>query len=168
MTEFKNLDGKAGIEKMRTMIKSQNICLFTTELDQHPLSTRPMGTQEADEEGRLWFISRKDSEKNLEIKDNDKVQLFYSNNGSSEYLSVYGKADIYTDQDKIEEHWSAFAKAWFHDGKRDPAVSLICVTPEDVHYWDTKNNKAITLLKIAAGALTGHDYNVGVEGKIAR
>ncbi len=166
MKDFKNLTGKEGIEKLQHLIKSQNICLFATNLNEQPLSIRPMGTQDVDDDGRIWFLSRKDSEKNLDIEHNDRVQLFYSNISSSEYLSIYGEAEIYTDRDKIEDHWSPIAKAWFKDGKKDSDVSLIAVIPLDAYYWDTKNNRMITLVKIMAGAVSGHSYDLGVEGKI--
>ena len=45
------------------------------------------------------------------------------------------------------------AKTWFKEGKDDPGISLIKVTPEDAYHWDTKNNKMVSLIKFAMGAL---------------
>ena len=58
------------------------------------------------------------------------------------------------------------AKEWFPEGKDDPNISVIKITPGDAYYWDTINGKMITLLKIAKGAVTGNPSNVGVEGQI--
>jgi general stress protein 26 len=42
--------------------------MFVTELDQLPSNSRPMSLQECDDEGNLWFISSKESNKNMEIE----------------------------------------------------------------------------------------------------
>jgi general stress protein 26 len=69
-----------------------------------------MSTSGVDEEGNIWFMSKEGSDKNLDIEHDDQVQLFYSNNGSAEYLSVYGHAEISRDREKIEELWSPLNK----------------------------------------------------------
>ncbi len=58
------------------------------------------------------------------------------------------------------------AKAWFKDGKDDPKVTVIRVSPEESYYWDTQNGRMISLLKIAVAAVTGKEMDGGVEGKL--
>ena len=94
------------------------------------------------------------------------MQLFYSNTGSSEYLSIYGTAEIVFDQQKIDELWNPIAKAWFKEGKTDPEISLIKVTPENAYYWDTKNSKMVDFAKMVASAVTGKTMDGGVEGRL--
>ncbi len=166
MGDTKNLISEDAIEKIKSLAEAANTCHFVTQLSKAPLSTRPMATQKVDDEGCIWFMSDKDSSKNLDIHDDNKVQLFYSNQSSAEYLSIYGTAEIIFDKKLIEEMWSAIAKAWFTEGKDDPAISLIKVTPEDGYYWDTKNNKVVALAKIAVAAVTGKTMDDGVEGKL--
>ena len=43
-----------------------------------------------------------------------------------------------SDGAKAEEMWSPIAKTWFHEGPRDPSLTILKVTPEDGYYWDTK------------------------------
>lgn len=85
------------------------------------------------------------SNKNEEIKTDGQVQLIYSKGGDSEFLSIYGKAQITKDQDKIDELWNGYAKAYFQDGKRDPDISLIKVIPEEGYYWETVHGKCYLL-----------------------
>jgi general stress protein 26 len=126
-----------------------------------------MATQEVDEEGNIWFMSDRSSDKNKEIDKDNKVQLFYSHTGNYEYLSIFGRAEIVNDRSKIEELWSPMAKTWFKEGKEDPNISLIKVTPEDAYYWDTKNNKMVSLIKFAMGAMGITPKNDGdVEGRL--
>lgn len=161
-----NLNNKEAVEKLITLVKSINVAIFCTELTKTPLQSRPMSVQDVDDEGNLWFISSATSNKNFEILKDDQVQLFFANKSTSEYLSIYGNATIYTDQQKIDELWSPVAKAWFEEGKKDPKVTVIKVTPSDAYYWDTKDGKIISLIKMAGSAIFGNTADIGVEGKL--
>lgn len=167
MGDVKNLTANDAVEKIREIAKDANICMFVTDLSKLPLMGRPMATQEVDEKGNIWFMSDRNSDKNRDIEKDAQVQLFYSHTGNYEYLSIYGSAEIVNDRSKIEKLWTPMAKTWFREGKDDPNISLIKVTPEDAYYWDTKNNKMVSLIKFAMGALgfTPKDDG-GVEGKL--
>ncbi len=167
MGDTMNLIDTEAIKKIKELAKDANTCHFVTNLSTTPLSSRPMATQKVDDEGNVWFLSDKDSEKNHQIQSDNRVQLFYSAHGSSEYLSVYGTAEIVFDKQKIHEMWTNFAKAWFTEGEDDPSISLIKVIPEDGYYWDTKNNKIVSLFKIAKSVVTGKTDDDGVEGKLS-
>jgi len=166
MGEIKNLISAEAIDKIKKIAMAADIALFTTNLSKIPLATRPMGTLDVDDEGNLWFLSKNESDKNRDISYDNQVQLFYSNKSGGEYLSIYGRAQILTDRAKIEQYWTPLAKAWFKEGKDDPTITLLRVVPADVYYWDTKENKLITLVKIAFSAVTGSSVDVGIEGKI--
>jgi general stress protein 26 len=166
MGETQNLTGAAGRKKLQELAMDAKICHFVTALDQRPLDSRPMSVLKVDDEGNFWFMSGKDSRKNDEIYDDPEVQLFFSNGSSSEYLSVYGYAEIIKDRKKIDELWTPIAKTWFNEGKDDPDLTLIRVQPADAYYWDTKNNKMIQLIKIATGAVFGKTSDDGIEGEV--
>lgn len=166
MSGIKNLNQEDAIKKLKELAESARTCIFCTELTKMPISARPMALKEVDTEGNLWFISSAASMKNEDIQKSNNVQLFFSNSGASEYLSIYGFAKIYTDRHTIEEKWTAMANAWFN-GKNDPNVTIIKVTPQDSKYWDTENGKVITLMKMAASAITGNEHDEGgIEGKL--
>lgn len=166
MGQIKNLGSEDALAKLKELAEDIRVCMFCTELSNVPFSTRPMGLQEVDKQGNLWFLSSADSNKNFEIKVNEKVQLIFAKNADAHFLSVYGEATIYKDRNKIEEMWTPMVKAWFKEGKDDPNVTVIRVTPVTAYYWDTKNGKMITLLKIAISAVTGLRMDGGQEGKL--
>ena len=163
-----NLNHAEAIKKLKELSESAKFCMFCTDLETLPITARPMGLRETDAEGNMWFLSSEESNKNFEIKEDNRVQLFFMNNGSSEYLSVYGKAFIYKDKSTIEEKWTPIANAWFEEGKEDPKVTVIRVTPDETYYWDTKVGKLVSFLSFAAAAITGTktDNSDGVEGKL--
>ena len=160
-----DLTSQEAIKKIKELSEKARICIFCTELDRLPNNSRQMGLQETDENGNLWFISSETSNKNFEIKEDKRVQLYFMNNSDSEYLSVFGDAYIYKDKSTIEDKWSPMANAWF-DGKDDPNVSIIRVEPKETYYWDTKAGKLVSLLSFAAAAISGNktDNSDGVEG----
>lgn len=161
------LKNAQAIEKLKELAEKASVCMFCTELDKLPITSRPMYLQEVDSEGNLWFISSTESHKNREISNDERVQLFFMNNGKSEYLSVYGRAHVYTDKNTIEEKWSVLANAWF-DGKDDPTVSIIRVGAEEGYYWDTKAGKLVSMLSFLGAIVTGTntDNRDGVEGTL--
>lgn len=166
MGDLKDLSNNEAIKKIKELAEDIRVCMFCTQLSVRPVPTRPMSVSEIDDKGNLWFISSSESNKNFEIKHDDEVQLIFAKNADAHFLSVFGKALIYTDQAKIDEVWTPVAKTWFEQGKEDPNVTVIKVIPSDAYYWDTKNGKAITLLKMAIGAVTGKTDEGGIEGRL--
>jgi general stress protein 26 len=164
---LENLTQKEALETLKKLSESARICMFCTDLDTIPNASRPMSLKETDEEGNLWFLSSDQSHKNFEIKEDNRVQLYFMNNSDSEYLSILGKAFIYQDKNTIEDKWTPMANAWF-DGKDDPNVSVIRVTPEETYYWEPKVGKFVSMLNFATAAITGQktDNEDGREGNL--
>lgn len=162
----KNLYHEDAIKKMKTLVDHSPVCLFTTMLEQQPLTTRPMSVRKISDEGDFWFLSSIDSNKNIEVGVDDRVQLFFSNASDSEFMSVYGKATIVTDKKVIEELWNQIAKTWFIEGVDDPTLSAIKVKPLHADYWDTKHGKMVSLLKIAISSVTGAGMDGGESGTL--
>src|SRR6187431_2828194 len=121
-SEIKDLVGKPAIDKFKEIVKHEQTCLFSTDLGNVPIMTRPMGVQKVCDQGNFWFMSPADSDKNQEIAADPRVQLFISNTKNYEFLSVYGHATISRDQAKIDEFFNAMHKAWFPEGKEDPNI----------------------------------------------
>lgn len=167
MGQTKDLQNEEAIKKIKELAEDIRTCMFCTEVENLPFKTRPMATLDIDDEGNLWFMSNINSNKNDEIKTDDQVQLIYSKGGDSHFLSVSGKAFIETDQQRIDELWNVYIKAWFQGGKKDPNISVIKVVPEQAYYWDTVHGKMISLIKIAASVISGKSMDDGIEGKIS-
>ncbi len=165
-SKIKDEHRQGAMKKIKELADAADICLFATNLSEIPISARPMSRQEIDDDGTLWFFSEVSSHKNAHIQQDNRVQLFFSNTGNQEYLSIYGTAEIVRDVAKAKELWSPIAKTWFNDGPEDPTLTIIKVTPEDGYYWDTKDGKLISLIKMAAGAITGKEIDGSLEGKL--
>lgn len=161
----KNLEHRDALKKLKELVEDIETCMLATHLEYLPLNVRPMQTLQVDDTGNIWFFNSKDSLQYTDIQQDSRVQLIYSHPGKTEFLSIYGTAHISHDQDKIDELWHPMVKAWF-DGKNDPDLMLLRVSPQDAYYWDTKHNKLVSLFKIAASAVSDHSYDDGMKGRL--
>jgi len=167
MSTIENLNNKEAIDKLKTLVDDIIICLFCTDLKTDDGSTcRPMSAIEVCDQGNIWFFSEKDSDKNKAIASDKNVQLFFSHPGKGSYLVVNGEAQIILDKTKVEELWTPVAKIWFKEGKDDPNISIIKVTPTTAYYWDTEGNRMTNFIKMAASVVTGTNLVDGEEGSI--
>ena len=167
MNAPQNLNSKEAIDKLKTLVKDIDICLFCTNIKTDDGSTaRPMGSQGVDDQGNIWFFSEKHSDKNREIQKDKRVQLFFSHPSKSSYLVVTGDAEIVFDRQKTEELWSPLVKTWFKEGKDDPNISLIKVSPSSAYYWDTTGNQMVNFFKMIASVATGTTLVDSQEGSI--
>ena len=167
MGDVKNVNSSEAVEKIRHLAEKAQTCLFCTKIETgKPFSTRPMSAQKVDNGGNIWFLSDKDSTKNMELKDDDHVQLLFSGSSHSDFLSVYGKASINYDKAKIKELWEPIVKTWFQQGVDDPNISVIKVEPSEGYYWDTKHGKIVALAKMLTSMVTGKTMDDGIEGTI--
>ncbi len=167
MGDVKNVSNNEAVEKIKELAEKAQTCLFCTKIEtDKAFSTRPMSAQKVDDAGNIWFLSDKDSTKNMEVKDDDKVQLLFSGSSHSDFLSVYGKASINYDKEKIKELWEPIVKTWFQEGIDDPRISVIKVTPEEGYYWDTKHGKLVALAKMLTSMVIGKTMDDGIEGTI--
>lgn len=161
----KNLSQTAAIEKIKELATSIDFALMATQLKQTPLHSIPMSTKKVDSAGNIWFLSGKDSTHNHNIHQDPKVQLFYAKAMAMEFLTVYGKAEIVADQIIIDGLYQKSDDNWFN-GKDDPNVSALKVTPEDAFYWDTKDNMFVSLVKMGVGTVIGKKSDLGEQGDL--
>lgn len=167
MSNTENLIQIEAVDKLKSLVNDIVVCLFCTNLKADDGATcRPMSAIKVCDQGNIWFFSEKKSDINKAIIADEKVQLFFSHPGKSSYLVVNGKSEIILDKTKIEELWTPVAKIWFKEGKDDPNISIIKVSPNTAYYWDTDGNKMINFLKMAVSVVTGTNLVEGNQGAL--
>lgn len=160
-----NLYNDEAKKKIKEMAEDMDFAMFATNLKQIPLHMIPMSTKKVDDQGNIWFLSDKNNTHNQIIAKDSNVHLIYVDKGSMQFLNVYGTANVSTDRSMISELYSSGDDAWF-DGKDDPNVTAISVRPTESYYWDPKNNKLVTLVKMGVGAITGNEPDLMDVGKL--
>ncbi len=143
------------IKKLRELIKDIDIAMLTTQEADGTLRSRPMGTQQAEFDGDLWFFTRIDAAKVKEVQRKHAVNVSYADREHQRYVSVSGEATVLRDRQKIDELWNPIAKIWFPEGKDDPSLALMKVHVMQAEYWDTSANRMVQLAQFAKSLITG-------------
>jgi general stress protein 26 len=153
------------IEKLKGMLEDIDFAMLTT-MAGNKFRSRPMSTQEMDENGDLWFFTSDETHKVEEIEADDRVLVAYSKPEDNTYVSVFGRAKLVKDRQKIEELWNPIHKAWFPEGVDDPHLSLLKISIEEAEYWDSPNSKLVQIAGFIKALVTGQEADGGDYGKI--
>ena len=148
------------IEKLKGFLEGIDFTMLTT-ISNGKLHSRPMSTQEMDENGDLWFFTQDDSRKIEEVQADNRINAAYSNPDGNTFVSVFGTAEVVKDRAKIEELWSPIYKAWFPEGLDDPHICLLRVRVEDAEYWDAPNSKIVQIAGFVKALVTGQEADYG-------
>lgn len=156
-----------GIEKLVEMVKDIRTCMFMTNPETAGnLAGRPMAVNTVDEDGTMWFFTKKSSNKADQIEADSKISLAIVDDSDGIYLMINGTANLSQDKAKMEELWNPYVKAWFPEGLEDPELMLIKVTPKDANYWDSSSNTMVEIYHTLKAIVTGTVSNEGEYGKI--
>ncbi len=162
-----DLSGAPAIAKIRELVDQAKTVFFCTQIrEARPFDARPMAVQEVNDQGQLVFFAASDSDMIADIGKDPAVQLLAQGSAHSDMLMLYGRATVSSDKATIERLWSPILKTWFTEGKDDPRIRVITISPEQGYYWDTKHNRAVQLAKMIAGAITGKTLDDSIEGNL--
>ncbi|MES2318728.1 MAG: pyridoxamine 5'-phosphate oxidase family protein [Pseudomonadota bacterium] len=161
-----DLVGSSAIHKMAELVRQAQTCFFCTDDGHGRVDARPMSVLQVDEEGNLCFLSANDSHKNLELRDNPAVRLFFQGSPHAEFMHLEGVATVSRDKAKIRDLWKFVLKTWFTEGEDDPRITVIKVAPSHGYYWDNKHGNAVAGIKMLIGATIGKTLDDSIEGKL--
>lgn len=154
------------VKKLGELIEEINIAMLTTVDEDGTLRSRPMGTQQIEFDGDLWFFTGADSAKVEEVRQEQQVNVSYADPKQQRYVSVSGVAQVVRDQQKMKELWNPIFKAWFPEGLDDPNLALLKVHVTKAEYWESANGVVVQLVGFAKALLTGQQYQGGENEKI--
>jgi general stress protein 26 len=168
MTDVQPLTGAEGLKKIGELIKDIRIAMMTTAAPDGSFDSRPMATQEIDDtfDGTVWFLTRDESGKVAEVRQDSHVSLIYADNANSKYVAVKGFASVSQDRAKIHELWNSMYKAWFPQGEDDPSIAVLSVRLSEAEYWEASSSRIVRGVKYLAAAITGGKVDVGQTGTI--
>jgi general stress protein 26 len=161
----KNLYSEEGKEKIREMAESIEFAMLITGMDTKPFHIVPMSTKKVDVDGNIWFLSHRESKNNKNIAQNAEVHLSYSNKNGLQFLTLYGMAQIVHDKDILKELYDSTDDMWF-EAKDDPNLTALKIVPKSAHYWDSKNNKLVTIFMLGMPFTFGDKKDAVDEGDI--
>ena len=143
------------INTISAKIKDVRFGMFTTFDAEHVLTSRPLTTQQLDNEGNLWFFASDEAAFMLDLPQHPGVNISYSAPERNLYLSISGRAYVLKDRAKARELWRPMTRSWFPGGLDDPHLALIRVRIQTAEYWDAGASKMKQLFELARAAIGG-------------
>lgn len=154
--------------KLRELIADIETAQLVTMDADGVMRSRPMATQQLDEESELWFFTNDYDAKVDNVLVHPEVCVAYADPTNNRYVSVSGKAELVRDTDKIRQLWRPVLKAWFPKGVDDPDLALLRVDIISAQYWDSTSSKLVQLFGMIKAIATGQSAadTVGENEKV--
>ena len=149
------LYSKEQIDTIATKIKDVRFGMFTTTDADNMLTSRPLTSQQIDNEGNMWFFTSDEAGFTHDLEHHPEVNVSFSNPDQQLYLSVCGRAYLLKDRAKARELWNPELNAWYRGGLDDPHLVMIRVKIQSAEYWDAGASKMKQLFQVAKAAMTG-------------
>ena len=150
---------EARVAKVAELIKDARIAMLTTVAADGSLVSRPMGVQDVDFDGDLWFFADADSHKVDEIEHGSPANAAFADRSS--WVSVSGPAEVVRDTAKARELWGPTAQAWYPDGPETPGLVLVVLHGRTAEYWDSAGGRLATALSLVKAAVKHERYDGG-------
>jgi general stress protein 26 len=159
----RELDAREAAARLRSLIGDRPVAMVTATDRRFMPASRPLLTQQLDDDGVLWFFAPSDGSLALDIETNPRVSATYSDPGRGVYVSLSGYARLIYDPDRIFALWDSRVEAWFTEGPLDPRLAMLRIDIDHAEYWDERSRKRIRLFALAHAALHGDALIAGAE-----
>lgn len=144
-------------------MKDARVATLTYVDDQERLVSVPMGTQDFDDPGTVWFITDLSSEKVASIRKRPSVNVAYSSDDG--WVSLAGRAVVSEDHEKLEQLWDASASAFMSGDDEDSHAGLLEVCGATAEYWEAPG-KAAMVVQLVKGVLSDQAPDLGDSGVV--
>lgn len=151
----RELEAREAAGRLRELIGERSVAMVTATDRRFMPTSRPLLTQELDDDGVLWFFVPSDGSLALDIDTNPRVNATYSDRERGVYASLSGYGRLVYDPERIFALWDERIETWFSQGPLDPRLSLLRVDVDHAEYWDERSRRRIRLLALAQAALRG-------------
>jgi general stress protein 26 len=145
-------------------LQDMRIAMLTLRDTECRLVSQPMTPLEMDASGTIWLMISRSGRTALHVKANlpaDTVNMAFSDEGNSTYVSITARAKLSDDPQRKRELWSVMALPWFPGGVEDPDLTLLCLEPTQAEIWDAPDSTVVRLLALASSVVTGKPVGLG-------
>lgn len=135
---------------------------------QGQLASQPMTVVEMDGEGCFWIlVSNSGHTARMASADQgvDTVNLAFSDESRSTYISITARATLRHDRQRKEELWSVMARPWFPKGVDDPDLAMLRLEPIKAEIWDGTDSSVLRMVAMAASVAAGKPMGLGDHEK---
>jgi general stress protein 26 len=133
----KNNDSKL-IGAAKEIMQSAKTCALVTIDDKGRPRIRTMDPFSPEEDLTVWLGTNSSSRKVIQIKNDNRVTLYYADKDDTGYVMIHGIASIVNDVAEKEEHWKKEWEEFYPNYPKD--YLLIKVSPEWMEILSTSRN----------------------------
>ncbi|MCR8671950.1 pyridoxamine 5'-phosphate oxidase family protein [Agrococcus sp. HG114] len=149
------------LQTIAEIMRSTRIASLAYISTQGDLVSTPMGTQDLEHPGTVWFITERSTDKVAAIAADPRVNVHYA--GKQGWVSLAGTARFVDDRERLRRLWDASAGAFMSGGPEDPENGLLEVTATSAEYWESPGAVA-TAVQLVKGLVTDGEPDLGDSG----
>ncbi len=110
-------------------------------IDGIDMHMQPMAPHADPTTNTIWFYTKTDADIVKSIKTGARARFCVVGKDHDYHASLAGKIEVRADQAKVDEYWSSVTAAWYHDGKKDPTLTMLAMHVEDAELWISTGSK---------------------------
>jgi len=130
----------------------------------HSQHMQPMAPHTAREEKAIWFYSRKSSDLARAAASGGMVHMCLVTDDYHACLD--GTLEQIHSPEHIERFWSSMVEAWYREGKSDPDLTMLRLTPRSAAIWASTGSTLAFGWEVAKAITTGDEPDVGYKTNI--
>ena len=153
-------------DSLRALLTGIEYAVLTTRTRDGGLASRPLQTMEIDDAGAIWFFTSASSGKIEDIRFDEHVALVYADPAQKVFVAITGRAEVIADRAKVDQLWKLGQTIFFPQGRDDPSLVLLKVTPLAARYWDGNESPLGLLLKFGKAVLRHEASDLGESRQI--
>ena len=127
---------------------------------------QPMTAFAEQENGRIWFFSRTDTELAKAAELGGEAMFTIQAKDQGFQACIHGQLATHFDQQRMERFWNPVVAAWYPEGQNDPRLTLLRFDAQDAQVWLSETNPLTFGFQIVKANLTGHEPDVGESAPI--
>lgn len=139
------------------ILDSLEVAMFTNINERGALVSHPMNRNKHEADDFLWFFTRKDAEKVVELQKDPRVNVSFA---KGDYLSIAGNAEIVEDLGMKQKLWTKENEVFFGTKVEDANIVLIKVVMDSAEYWKGGNPLA-TVFQFVKGIIKEDELDMG-------
>ncbi|WP_374455018.1 pyridoxamine 5'-phosphate oxidase family protein [Nocardioides sp.] len=132
------------------IMEDTRIAVLTYVSLEGTLVSTPMGTQDFEDPGTVWFLTERNTDKVHAIQADPRVNVSYSSD--SGWVSLTGTATVSEDRAKLRDLWDASAGAFMTGYADDPSNVLLRIDGRTAEYWESPG-KVKAAIQVAKGLI---------------
>jgi len=115
--------------------------------------------------GVIWFFTRTSTDLARQTGDGRYAMFCVMAKDQEFQACIGGELKPDPDPDKINAFWSPVVSAWFPEGKDDPELTLLKLTPIDAQVWVSRGGPLRVAFEVVKANLFHTEPHLGDEGR---